>query len=150
MLRRVSELSARARSFSEGKCCGESQEYPLAPVHLPRAHTAGGLRKIARAKPSFKGAWCGQSQGCPFTREHLQEGYPTRIPKTIRSRCGTYQRDLFWGDLGLSDRARSWSIGPCYGDCQDSRFARGHSPNGDSAVTLRLSAHASAPSKGTC
>ena len=90
LLRRVSGISARGSASFKATCCGESQEYPLAPERLPKEHAAGILCLIrprkaifqrdmlrsvtglsARASALSTGSCCGESQEYQSASGHL-------------------------------------------------------------------------------
>ena len=119
-VRGVSGLSVRASAPSKVTCCVKSQDYPLAPGHLP------------------KGTRCGDSQVFLLTRGHLLKRNATLSLRTIRSYQRTFQRDKVREVLGLSARASLPFSGTCCGDSQDSLFAQGHLSKGYGAGNLSI------------
>ena len=146
----VSGQSVRAKAPCKGTWCGESQNYPLSPGHLPRGHAGRVSGPSVRASAPFKGTCCGESQANLFARRRLAKGHAGRSLKTSRSRQGTFQREKVRGVSGPSIRAMAPSRGTCCGDSQDSPLARWHLPKGHAGGVSGPSVRARALSKRTC
>ena len=127
LLRRVSGISARGSVSFKATCCGESQEYPLAPERLPKEHAAGILSLIRPRKVIFQRDMLRSVTGLSARASALSTGSCFREPQEYQSASGHLSTwKILRGVLGQIARFSAPSKGTCCVEFQNNPLARDH------------------------
>ena len=134
-------------NLPEGLSVGSLGASSFAQGYIPRVYAARNLRTIRSCDVAFQRGlvlgisglsvrtraplwetYCGGPQDHPLARRFRQEGHAAVRLGTIRSRRGTYQRDIVRGVSALSACAWVPSKGMFSRESQSHPFARGQLP----------------------